>query len=328
MSKTKRISEIDDLRGLAMLVMILIHTNAYFLSDNVAYVLWNYSQFAVPVFLFCSAYIFYSRKHIFSIKEYFTYLRKRFLRLLIPYYIFAFLYIVMVHFKEPKTITGAYITQSALLVGGVDINWLVLLFLCLTSLMPLISHLEKKHHVIYFLYVGMAILFSVLVLFFRWPWNYRFIMWLPWSLVYLYTMYFIRYQNKRIFLFTSVLFSSIVFGLLWIIETMQHHSLSFIDNKYPPNMFMLSYGILSIIVLYISAMKGMFFGKVVKGFFHFLSTNSYTLYFIHYMYLYLLSFVMWKYHWPWVVFFLAVLTISVITQQILHSLLPIWKRNR
>src|SRR5579864_4521172 len=146
----ERFSEIDDMRGLAILAMVLIHTNAYFLSDKIAETLWNYSQFAVPVFLFCSSYIFFRNRPTHGVMLPFTYIKKRFMRLLIPYYIFAVIYILVSYFEEPAKITGQYILQSLFLVGGIDINWLILLFLFLTFLMPIFTYLEEKQKKLFF----------------------------------------------------------------------------------------------------------------------------------------------------------------------------------
>lgn len=328
MDKLRRFSEIDDMRGLAILVMILIHTNAYFLSDKIAYILWNLSQFAVPVFLFCSAYVYYQHKHEHVLNNFPSYLKKRFKRLLIPYYIFAVIFLILVKLEEPARATTTYILQSLLIVGGIDINWLVFLFLFITIIMPIIGYFNEKKKIFFYLYSALAIISSIIFIFYNWPFNYKYIMWFPWSVMLIYTIYFIFYQRYNFFYPATVIFSGIIFFVSWLIELKIHHSLSFYDNKYPPNIFLLSYGIASIAVLHFFANVGGFSFKPFSRILNFLSVNSYSIYFIHYIYLYLLSFLIWRLHFNWIMFFLVVLIPSLFTQKILNFTLKVLLSNR
>src|SRR5690348_699826 len=106
MQPQKRLVEIDLLRGLAMLVMIFLHTSVYFFSNG-SYVawLWNWGHFAVPVFIFCSVFLFFYKSQKFS----FSYLKKRLWRLLFPYYIFVFLFLIAVSIREPAKFNAGYI---------------------------------------------------------------------------------------------------------------------------------------------------------------------------------------------------------------------------
>src|SRR3989339_801182 len=178
----QRLEEIDTLRGIAMSSMILIHTNAYFLGDKLSYFLWDYSQFAVPVFIFCSAYLgFKNRGHFKTFKSFFTHLLNRFRRLLIPYYLFAFIYFLLIAIKEPHRITSGFIMKSLLIIGGIDINWMILLFLMFTFFIPVISYTAIRQRWLFYLLIFFSCIFSFIFIFVKFPYNYRFIMWLPWS---------------------------------------------------------------------------------------------------------------------------------------------------
>jgi len=60
---------IDNLRGMAMLAMIVIHSISYFFSDKLSFLIWDYSQWAVPVFFFCSFYLFFKSSKKISLLQ-------------------------------------------------------------------------------------------------------------------------------------------------------------------------------------------------------------------------------------------------------------------
>src|SRR6266403_5134039 len=97
---TERNQLIDNLRGVSMIVIILTHTTAFFPGDKVAYLLWNWSHFAVPIFLFCSAYLFLKKSDDKPL-HFFSYLKKRVVRLLLPYYLFFFFFLIALFFISP-----------------------------------------------------------------------------------------------------------------------------------------------------------------------------------------------------------------------------------
>ncbi|MBI3887543.1 acyltransferase family protein [Candidatus Microgenomates bacterium] len=131
----QRTQLIDTLRGLAMLVMILTHTTVFFLQDPSANFLWNWSHFAVPIFVFCSVYLFF-QKSLYDKIAFWSFVKKRFVRLLIPYYWFLLFFLIILFFTKPETLSIKYLLQSIFVIGGVDINWLVLLFMMITIILP------------------------------------------------------------------------------------------------------------------------------------------------------------------------------------------------
>lgn len=92
-----RNSTIDSLRGLAIVAMIMLHTNAYFLSRGgwVSFS-WNWLHFAVALFVFCSVYLFWKKAPAqpYPVMEY---IKKRVLRLLIPYYMFLLVFLQIIY---------------------------------------------------------------------------------------------------------------------------------------------------------------------------------------------------------------------------------------
>jgi hypothetical protein len=75
-------------------------------------------------------------------------------------------------------------------------------------------------------------------------------MWLPWALIIFFTIYFVDNQknNKKIFYMFAI--SLLAYGLAYYLEFRIGHPLNHYDNKYPPTIYQLSYGIFWTIFLY------------------------------------------------------------------------------
>lgn len=114
-NKKVHIPEIDILRTIAILAVIMIHATGFMLSKldkgSATYLpysfLQNLSAFAVPVFLFVSGFVlFYSYldKPITS-RMLGTFYRKRILTAVVPYAAFSVIYYVVRHQKDPNLLT-------------------------------------------------------------------------------------------------------------------------------------------------------------------------------------------------------------------------------
>lgn len=265
-----------------MIVMILIHTNAYLLSDKIAYYTREISQFAVVAFLFCSTYLTLKRPYPVTISEFAGYLIKRLKRLLIPYYVFVVAYAVFMSLFAGKTLSHSYLVQNVLLTGGIDFNWLVLLFVQLTFVTPLLQYWYDNHRSLFHIYAVVALVSSVYFLT-RTPLPYfRLIMWLPWSLVIVYTFYFDRlWKSKSVFIVTTLLFGCIYYLTQHYVLIPSKHALSMYANKYPPNIYHIAYSIFALNILYGMSQLKLFSQKIVQAVIDFFSLYSYTIYFIH-----------------------------------------------
>ncbi len=318
--KKERLKEIDMLRGIAMFVMILIHTNAYFLSNKTAKLLWNASQFAVPVFIYCSAYLYFHKDPSFaSFGEFLVFLKKRFIRLLQPYYMFAIVFTGILALNNLKRINLPYIVNSFMVVGGIDINWLVLLFLIFSFVMPFISYTLKKNRLLFYFFAFCSFASSFIFVFFRFPFNYRYIMWLPWSVMIIAGYVIMQNEKKKWFFPIFGMVFLVLFLGLRSIQINLNHSLIMYDNKYPPNLYHLSYGIMSLSVLYWIVNSFIFRIKPVESFFSFLSKYSYSLFFIHYTILFILA-LFFRFRFTWESFFVVVLSWSVLTQFVFNEI--------
>lgn len=310
----ERYLEIDLLRGVAILAIILIHTTYYFLSDKVSLSLWNYSQFAVPVFIFCSAFVFFQRSYTFTFYSFVLFVKKRLVRLLIPYYIFTAIFIPLVYYYEPHKVTAQYVVKNILSIGGIDINWLVLLFIQFAIVMPIVFVIYKKSSLLFFLYSIIAFISSVYFLFQNPPFDYKLIMWLPWSVIFLYTLFVVKNEGKKWFYPATLSISFLLFLITRYISLFLNHSLSFQQNKYPPNIYFLFFGIFSTTLLLFFAKK--ITNKIIISFVSFFSFYSYQLYFIHYIILYVITLTLLKiYRFEWWSYFTVVLILTVVIEK-------------
>lgn len=310
----QRLPEIDDIRGISIILMIMIHTNVYFLSNKISYLTLELSQFAVVAFIFCSAYLFYLKKQVYGWGDFFNHLIKRIKRLIIPYYWFFAVYYIFLLIKEPKKLTLTYLTQNIFVIGGLDFNWLVLLFIELAVLMPLISYLFEKQRILFYLYTFLAFLSTLLFLQYTPLSYYRYVMWLPWSLVLIYTYIFNELkEHKKLFLIVTIICFALYYLLPILVLKPLGHSLFMYSNKYPPNLYHLAYGIGAVNVLYMLSKWKLFSSYIVQTIINFFSTYSYTIFFIHILVIYVVT-IFFRFHFNWVTFFLAVTGITILTQ--------------
>ena len=310
----ERDKTIDNLRGTAMLAMIVIHSISYFFSDKLSFLIWDYSQWAVPVFFFCSFYLFFKSSKKIGLLQY---LKKRFLKLFIPYYIFlGFFYILLYLFEKKSFFNLNYLKANIFLYGGLDFNWLVLIFVYLTLLLPLIVWF-RKNKFLYYGYFILSLFSSIYFIFVKT--NYRLTMWLPWSVLIYFTIYFIEKEKNKIKLLLISFISLLIFLVIRVVEIKIGHNLSQYANKYPPTLYHLSYGIFSIIIIFLLSKKNIFNFLNFDKLLNFLSINSYSLFFIHILVMYYLN---WKNLKTsnWFTFFLLIFIISSIIQLSLNYL--------
>lgn len=311
----KRNDLIDNLRGLSVIGMILIHTNAYYLSNKLAYQLWNWTQFVVPLFIFCSSYLYFSKTKqtkILGIKNFLPYLKIRLVRLLIPYYIYLFFYFILQSLTDHSLSFASIIRSVTLTTPSNDTSWLILLFMYFIFLLPVLDYLASKKPVLFLLITIASYLSAVYFLFFPTPVNFKLIMWLPWLTIVVSTWFIVRIQASKKQLSVFILLSALMFlTVLWS-KLSLHQSLSFYNNKYPPNMYYLSYGLVTISLLTQLLKRDVFTG-VVRKFMFFMSTYSYTIFFIHFLIIFTIAeFRLLKYFsWYSLFFFVTIITIAL-----------------
>lgn len=165
---------------------------------------------------------------------------------------------------------------------------------------------------ILYLYVFVAVISSILFLKYTPHPLYRSIMWLPWSLIVIYTMYFEKIRKNTVLFWGLTVFFFIIFLVTrQFILIPLGHSLRMYNNKYPPNIYHLSYCLAGLNILFFLSQKGLF--TKVRRYIHFLSKYSYEIYFLHILVIFVLT-VFFHFKFNWVTFFVAVLGITSVVQ--------------
>lgn len=291
----KRFLHIDFLRAAAIIGVIVIHVLSDNLTNPLNTFIWNYAHIIIVAFIFCSGYVMYAlyAPKLNNLSSVGIWYKKRLIRLILPFYWYLFIHYSLI-FLFPKFFSGLglefswkFFLQSITLTGGINLNWLPLLFLQLAVIFPLLVIIFRKKRLIFWVYVLFAIGVTIDFTIWQFPYShYRSIMWIPWSLFLILPWYFYDREQKRLSPLPYLLFSgsaAVVFSLLFIIWQNTNRSLTLIDNKYPPNLFYISYeSIGSFLLLGISILP-MFQKKMFAAFYQFISKVSYSLFFIHYI---------------------------------------------
>lgn len=303
-----RNDHIDALRGIGIFFMILIHVTAWYRSDAIAAFFWNYAQFAVQIFVFCSGYVFYLKDKTQFSGLSLQFLWRRATRLLIPYYAFLLVYLPLEFIEDARRISAAYVAKSLSLTGGPDLNWAVLLFLYMALVTPVLMYFKKSRPVIFWIYLGLSIVLSALFLDFKIE-NYKLIMWLPWSLLLPFSWLIADDSGRRKWLVPTIA-ATLASTLGYLQKT--GGSLLFFDNKYPPNAYYLSYGMIWILALW-EILRRTTSMNILKRFFVYFGIHSYELFFIHFwVFICLRLLHIWL---PWSLQFVLLLMISVLLQK-------------
>jgi len=289
----KRFEQIDFLRAISIVGVIAIHVAAFNLSTTTAFFAWNYLQFVVVAFVFCSGYILANlyNTEFSTVSGVTVWLKKRLSRLILPFYLYFLTHLSLWYFF-PNFFSGfglrkslSFILNSLLLTGGIDLNWLPLLFLELMLVFAVLLFIKGK--VPYFLgYLVFSFIISLVFTFFdSFAQFYRWIMWIPWSLVLLVALkissleHQSKFPEKKYVLLGSLFLS--LFLVLFVIYGLTGRSLIFREHKYPPDLYYLTYSLgLTMFSIILSKAK-IFSRPLIKRLFLYISINSYPLFFIH-----------------------------------------------
>ncbi len=305
--------EIDELKAIGIFFIILVHSIQQTAQTSFSAKLANISQFAVPVFVFCSCLLYakISSKYTSSTL---VYVARRVWRLLKPYYIFLIFYLPLTGVITLKNIDIKH-GVSLLLVWAPtnEPDWAVLLFIYVSCLALLARYLYHRVRPVFWVYVAAAVASASLLLQHTYPFGFRSIMWLPWSLVVIFGFFVKKYEDRRWLYPAILIIPAVVFFGSYLILHQAGQPLSFYANKYPPNLYFLSYGILISSMFYIASREG-FFAIIPRQIVAFFSTNSYSLFFAHFILILLFVKCGNIKIFSWWQFFFIIITLSVCTQ--------------
>jgi hypothetical protein len=278
----KRVIPIDIIRAFSIIIVMITHSLALFLGTHFINEIWNYLHFVVPAFVFCSGFVAASSfKRSIAESDLYSWYRKRFLRLYIPYLIYIGLFLCI----RPNVVSARFIIESVFLTGGADVGWLPLLFLQLALLTPLYIRISRHSWETGF---GILVLIGIsfLLFIFRIPPVYsRLMAWIPWSLPYVAGLHFSRNSKHQNISMRMLILAGCVCFALWfllrqtLISTGQPITLTL--HKYPPDIFYILYacGLTSFCFAVIRNLKNP--PQLLVRIINYISRRSYELLFLH-----------------------------------------------
>lgn len=329
----KRFFHIDFLRAVAILAVIAIHVFSDNLTSPLNAFIWNYLHVIIVAFVFCSGYVMYGvyAPKIVGIASTLVWYKKRLIRLLLPFYYYLAIHLSLM-LLFPHFFSGLglqfnlkFILQSVTLVGGINLNWLPLLFLQLAILFPLLLLLFKKKRILFWIYISAAVLITMGFTLWQFPYShYRAVMWIPWSLFLVLPWYFYQREEKKNSPIPYLLLSAasaIGFCILFVIWSHVGRSLTLIDNKYPPNFFYITYECFGSFLMLALSYISFFRIPTVARLYTWISKESYALFFIHYIVMDFFLSLNQTYHLHLSVWYqlLGVLGVSMASAWLLHK---------
>lgn len=295
----KRFDEIDLLRAFGILGVIIVHILTYNLTNPIYKFLWNNLQFVVVSFVFCSGFVLASiYENAFSdLHKTILWYKKRFIRLVFPFWIYLIahfsLWILFPNFFQGLGLvkTPQYFLNSALFIGGTNLNWLPLLFLQLTFYFPIFINLFSFKRKIFWIYSLAAVFITAIFTFYTFPYShYREVMWIPWSLVLITSMVIAiqaKKEEKSIMLNSKYLIYGLIFFgeflVLLFINFGRGNSLNFYDHKYPPDFYYIFFGLAFTCFSLLIGRAKIWQNVNIKKVYFYISNNSYQIFFIHYI---------------------------------------------
>ncbi len=296
---SQRFFEIDFLKGLSALLVILIHVLDQYRTIDYVRNLWDILHFAVPAFVISSGFLQEARPLIIhNLKDIFEFLIKRFIRLVRPYYIYVIIHALLI-LIFPFIFTRvdiewsfSFLIETITLYGGFSQNWIPRLFVLLMFLYIVFELFRQKSNLrvntlkvfmLASLSLSTLFLFDILV---PEPSLSKYVQTVTWFSFFLYGMILFSLKNSKQFLLYSFFISGIVTIFLALVQLAQGGNARFFPHEYPPTIYFISFSIFVSLTLLVIARKFetlMHNESPISLFIQFLSRHSYTIFFAHYI---------------------------------------------
>ncbi len=286
---------VDILRALSIIIMMVIHVNAYYLKDKLTLFVWSYGQWVVPAFVLCSFAV--GSYDVSTLWDYLKYLKKRLMRLLVPYYIWLGANIILIFVVTKKMVSIEYLVKNIIFTGGSDFNWLVLLFIYFTIFGPFIAYCVYKKPMLGILTMLVGITLSSVIFLDQSQWNksFRITMLLPWLAITVGLLFFLRLMREKKYKLVSLLLLICMLlyyfiHILFLLPRGMRGDLYF--HKYPPNIYFVLFCLWTTPVAYVvSLFLNRFLGgvEIFKKIILYVSIHSYEIFFVHTLVLYVID---------------------------------------
>lgn len=216
-----------------------------------------------------------------------TFYKKRILRLLLPFYIYAFFHILLTHLF-PSLFSGIGIHYpidiiSLLLLGRtIDLSWITLLFIELSLLFPLLAYINKYKYGLWG-YALFATISTIILSFSKVPYLLSFyIMWIPWSLGIVFSYMLVHKKKWQWYILLTSIFT-VLFLLSFSLWQLQMYPLSLRDNKYPPNIYFMAYSFMITSWVVLLSKLAFWEKSFLRTLITWVSKQSYTFFLVHFI---------------------------------------------
>ena len=301
----------DFLRFIGIICIILAHM-------DLPTILFQIRNFDVPFLIILSglAYTEFSAIHYTS---YLNYIKKRFLRLIIPTWIFLTIYYLSFYTSDQINIKD--ILFSYALLGHENIGiWIIRIFFSMALLAPMIFWLNKKLETnlkFYFFLTGILILYILLIFISKsylqnmnlTVFNVLFMYTISYGLLYLYgiriSTFSSRTLKKHLFFMIFIFLLYIIY--YWIQDNTIYTTQKF---KYPPEGYYFSYAlIVSIFLFYLSKYTNIFNRVSKNKFIIFVGSSTFWIYLWHWYFLKL--YYIYNFNFNYITKFVVIFIITV-----------------
>lgn len=295
----KRDDRLDFLRGIGLLCIVLAHVDP-------PGVLLQIRSFDVPLMVLVAGSAFAISMQTRPKSGYIEYIRNRFIRLVIPTWIFliTFFFITLVAslvMHKPYPFSSQTILSSFLLLSGIGYVWIIRVFLLVSLIAPFTmfygqsndnDSLKKIFATLLAVYAIYEILVQYMPLseqiFLKIMLNDILYMVIPYGCIFflgtlLYTM------RDRTMLISSLILLMLFIIYAVVLYGLNDHFIPTRNYKYPPTAYYILYALFSSIFLYWLSKTGIFSHIPGRNYISFLGRASMWVYLWHILILYLIS---------------------------------------
>ena len=291
MKNLNRDETIDHLRAVAMIWVIVVHClywGGFFENERIN-LIKSFFLFEMPLFFFVTG----ASNSFSRIDGYFSFVFKRYKRILIPYWVYALicaaLSIINYGMNGERYNMGDILLSWMIPVNRQITNipyltwalWFIPVYLCIVLLIPLLKQIGKSSFALPFVLVHALILFCVCYAKLGWIQNIVFYSW--WTYIGLLYKNIIYITENR---FWRGIMRKIVYIGIIVLIVMFHlgNSMDMQYNKFPPNNIFWLYSVImmSIIILLIPYINKVYAGtekfRVTRTILALFSTRSLTVF--------------------------------------------------
>ncbi len=322
MIKKERNIQLDFLRFIGISCIILAH-------QDIPSFLFQLRNFDVPLMVLVSgiSYVRFSEKHY---KSYFIYLKNRFIRLVIPTWLFLIFYNFFLYIYSSASVNYANLFKQFMLVGGTDIGvWIIRVFASMAIIAPVISFYNNKceKNIQYYLSFVSILIFYIFIYYISKKFTPQSIFDLlnliifptvGYSLLLWHGMRIDKFDKKN--LKFQIFLSASIFTALFFYLYFKDHSLVQTQlYKYPPRPYYLLYAMMISILLYHLSEN---FSIPLTKFVQFIGSSTLWIYLWHWFVMRLYNHFQFNFHY--IINYLVVYTLSVFIVYIQYRIVLIF----